>query len=192
MNACPNDSVLLQFLDGELNAEDDARVMAHVEDCLVCQEHLERLTEGRPAPGDGPPIETVRTDAEKTMDLPGTEVADGRGSSKALNWPSSFLPSASNVGRIDNPSYLLRAHESTGDPGQPPSTDLGDPGSSGDEVRCAESARDSASAPESSQAGSTEEPDAGEEAPADDPDRTATASGADPDGWGQPLSRRCA
>ena len=34
MNACPNDGVLLQFLDGELNAEDDARVLAHVEDCV--------------------------------------------------------------------------------------------------------------------------------------------------------------
>jgi tetratricopeptide (TPR) repeat protein len=33
MNACPNDGVLLQFLDGELNADDDARVLAHVEDC---------------------------------------------------------------------------------------------------------------------------------------------------------------
>ncbi len=28
MNACPNDDVLLQFLDGELNADDDARVLA--------------------------------------------------------------------------------------------------------------------------------------------------------------------
>ena len=50
-----------------------------------------------------------------------------------------------------------------------------------DEVRGPESSRDFASAPESSQGGSTEEPDAGEEAEADDPDRTATASGADPE-----------
>jgi len=153
MNACPNDSVLLQFLDGELNAEDDARVLAHVEECVVCQEHLERLTEDRSAPGEGPPIETVRTEDEETTDLPGTEVVAGDES----------------------------AHESPGDPGQSPSTDPGEPGSIAGEVRGPESARDLASAPESSQAGSTEEPDAGAEAQADDPDRTATASGADPE-----------
>jgi len=76
MNACPNDSVLLQFLDGELNADDDAQVLAHVEDCVGCQEHLERLTEGRPAAGEGPPIETVRTDPDSTVDLRPTEVVE--------------------------------------------------------------------------------------------------------------------
>ena len=76
MNACPNDDVLLQFLDGELNADDDARVMAHVEDCVGCQEHLERLTEGRPAAGEGPPIETVQTDPDSTVDLLLTEIVE--------------------------------------------------------------------------------------------------------------------
>ncbi len=76
MNACPNDGVLLQFLDGELNAEDDARVLAHVEDCVGCQEHLERLTAGRPAAGEGPPIETVQTDPDSTVDLPPTEIVE--------------------------------------------------------------------------------------------------------------------
>jgi hypothetical protein len=32
MNVCPNDGVLLQFLDGALNAGDDVPVLAHVED----------------------------------------------------------------------------------------------------------------------------------------------------------------
>ncbi len=75
MNACPNDGVLLQFLDGDLNAEDDAQILAHLEDCARCQEHLERLTGGQPVPGEGPPIETVRNDADPTVDLLPTEIA---------------------------------------------------------------------------------------------------------------------
>ena len=55
MNACPNDSVLLQFLDGELNAEDDVKVLAHLEYCAGYQEHLERLTGGRPGVSRKPP-----------------------------------------------------------------------------------------------------------------------------------------
>ncbi|MFI5454652.1 MAG: protein kinase [Isosphaerales bacterium] len=153
MNACPNDSVLLQFLDGDLNAEDDARILAHLEDCVVCQEHLERLTGGRPLAGEGPLIETVRTDPDSTAGRPGTEV----------------------VARDES------AHESPGDSGRSPSTDPSEPGSRVDEVRGPESSRGFASAPESSQGGSTEEPDAGEEAEVDDPDRTATASGSDPE-----------
>ena len=77
MNACPNDGVLLQFLDGELNADDDAKVLAHVEDCVGCQEHLERLTAGRPAQAEGPPIETVQTDPDSTVDLLPTEIVEG-------------------------------------------------------------------------------------------------------------------
>jgi eukaryotic-like serine/threonine-protein kinase len=76
MNACPNGNVLLQFLDGELNADDDAQVLAHVEDCVDCQGHLERLTEGRPTAGDGRPIETVQTDPDSTADLPSTEIVE--------------------------------------------------------------------------------------------------------------------
>ncbi len=74
MTACPGDGDLLLFLDGELNAEDDARIVAHVEDCVSCQERLERLTEGPPALEGGKPIETVETDSEETTDLAGTEV----------------------------------------------------------------------------------------------------------------------
>ena len=48
MNACPSDSVLLQFLDGELNAEADARVLALSRTASVCQELLERLTDRPP------------------------------------------------------------------------------------------------------------------------------------------------
>jgi tetratricopeptide (TPR) repeat protein len=154
MNACPNDGVLWQFLEGELKAEDDARVLAHIEDCVVCQKHLERLTGGRSAPGEGPQIETVPTGADGTPDLPGTEVV----------------------------AHAESAHESRGSEGQSPSTDAGEPGSSGNDIRAAESARDLASAGESSQGGSTDEPDAGDAAQADDPDRTPTASGAEPDG----------
>ncbi len=76
MNACPNDGVLLQFLDAELIPGDDARVLAHVEDCVPCQEHLERLTAGRPPPGEGSPIETVQTAADSTVDLARTEFVE--------------------------------------------------------------------------------------------------------------------
>ena len=74
MNACPDDSDLLHFLDGELNAGADARIVAHIEDCSTCQARLERLTGGSPAPGEGEPIETVATESEETTDLAGTEI----------------------------------------------------------------------------------------------------------------------
>ncbi len=76
MNACPKDGVLLQFLDAELKAEEAAWVLAHVEDCAGCQERLERFTEGRPVPGDRPPIETVHTDPDSTADLNSTALLD--------------------------------------------------------------------------------------------------------------------
>ncbi len=41
-----------------------------------CHEQLEHLTAGHPAHGDGPPILTVRTDANSTVDLPSTEIVD--------------------------------------------------------------------------------------------------------------------
>jgi hypothetical protein len=49
---------------------------AHVEDCVPCQDRLERLTAGRPATGDGPPIGTVQTDSDSTVDLPRTEIVE--------------------------------------------------------------------------------------------------------------------
>jgi eukaryotic-like serine/threonine-protein kinase len=79
MNACPNGSVLLQFLDGDLKAEDDARILAHLEDCAHCQEHLERLTDGRLLPGDGPSIETVPIDTDSTVDLLPTDIVAREG-----------------------------------------------------------------------------------------------------------------
>jgi anti-sigma factor RsiW len=60
MNACPGDDELLRYLDGELDAEAGARVVAHVEDCPGCQERLERLTLGRPTATRGDPIYTGR------------------------------------------------------------------------------------------------------------------------------------
>jgi hypothetical protein len=69
MNACPNDGVLLQFLDGKLNAEDEAMILAHLEDCPGCQEHLERLTGDRPLSGEGSPVETVQTDLASAKEL---------------------------------------------------------------------------------------------------------------------------
>ena len=99
MNACPNDGVLLQFLDGKLNADDDARVLAHVEECKTCQQHLERMTEGRPVAGQPPPIKAVRTDFGATVDLRPTEVI-GR---DAEELPTDCeLGQADPTGRSDN------------------------------------------------------------------------------------------
>src|SRR4051794_23682318 len=72
MNACPSDNEFLRFLDGQLDAEADARVVAHVQDCADCQEGLERLTRGCPSAGESQPIATVRSDPEATADLPPT------------------------------------------------------------------------------------------------------------------------
>jgi hypothetical protein len=73
MHACLGDQEFLRFLDGELDAEADARVVGHVEDCADCQAHLERLTRGISTGDERDPIETVRTDAVATVDLPATE-----------------------------------------------------------------------------------------------------------------------
>jgi tetratricopeptide (TPR) repeat protein len=48
---CPDEGILLRFLEGELDSEDDARIVAHVEDCRECHARLERLTAGRSAAG---------------------------------------------------------------------------------------------------------------------------------------------
>ena len=74
MSACPVDSDLLRFLDGELAADADARIVAHIEDCVACQASLERLTGGTGALGSGEPIETVEGSSEARKDLDGTEV----------------------------------------------------------------------------------------------------------------------
>src|SRR5262245_50602490 len=44
MNACPDADALLSLLEGELDAVEDARIVAHVEDCGGCQDRLEGLT----------------------------------------------------------------------------------------------------------------------------------------------------
>ncbi len=46
MNACPSSDELQNFLDQALDAEYIARILAHVEDCFLCQQSLERLTLG--------------------------------------------------------------------------------------------------------------------------------------------------
>ncbi len=74
MNECLDDDELLRFLDGELNADADARIVAHIEDCVICQASLERLTRGSRALEVGQPIETVQTDSEAMPNLAGTEV----------------------------------------------------------------------------------------------------------------------
>jgi len=74
MNACPTEEQLLRFLDGVLAAEDDARIAAHVEDCVHCHALLEQLTPISPALRAGPAVETVRNDEPATIDLTKTDL----------------------------------------------------------------------------------------------------------------------
>ena len=76
MNACPSDDRLLRFLDGELQAVEDAGIVAHVEDCVPCQGRLERLTRGSPAAGEGRSVGTVETDNDPSVALVSTEIID--------------------------------------------------------------------------------------------------------------------
>ena len=48
MNACPSGGDLLHCLDGELRAVGDAGIVAHLEHCVGCRQHLVRLTGRRP------------------------------------------------------------------------------------------------------------------------------------------------
>lgn len=153
MNACPNDGFLLQFLDGELNAGDDARVLAHVEDCVPCQDRLERLTAGRPATGDEPPIETVQTDSDPTADLLPTEIVER------------------DVGHSGT-SGEVRERESTG---------TWEKSSGVNEVDGPGATAEFSGSPASSQAVSTRELNDADSLETDDPDRTASASGGDPE-----------
>ena len=153
MNACPSDGVLLQFLDGELIAGDDARVLAHVEDCVPCQDRLERLTAGRPATGEGSPIETVQTDSDSTVDLPPTEIAErdigqsGIGGEVRQRQPTGTWEKSSGVNEIASPGTTADFSGSSV-PGQAVRTQ---------ELNGAEASRE------------------------DDADRTASASGGNPE-----------
>ena len=46
MHACPSSDELQNFLDQSLSADYLARILAHVDDCYLCQQSLERLTLG--------------------------------------------------------------------------------------------------------------------------------------------------
>ncbi len=123
MNACRGDDELLQFLDGELNAEADARIAAHIEDCVICQATLERLTRGSPARVPGQPIETVQTDSQATTDLTGTEILDPNDESDG----DSFESEPTDLGgetrtRIDEATDPERTRDFT----QSSLTDIGD------------------------------------------------------------------
>jgi serine/threonine protein kinase/tetratricopeptide (TPR) repeat protein len=142
---------LLRFLDGELNADDDARIVAHVENCATCQERLERLTEDHSTPEVQRLIETVRADAQATVDQARTE------------------------------DVILESGEQShlGDPDQSPST--GPDELVPDRRRHRESSADFRLAPPPNTGGSTEEPDDGEASAMDEPDDSATAPASGPE-----------
>ena len=68
MNACPSSDELQNFLDQALDADYIARILAHVEDCFLCQQSLERLTLGGSAIREGLPPAAAPTDRDSTAD----------------------------------------------------------------------------------------------------------------------------
>ena len=153
MNACPNDSVLLQFLDGKLNADDDARVLAHVEECKTCQQHLERMTEGKPVAGERPPIETAQTDGSATVDLQPTEVVGDNAQQPATDC---------ELGQVDQIA-------------------ISDNGASAGKLAGPAPTAECSLTPVAAQGVSTNELNDAQAPQADDLDRTANFSGDDPD-----------
>jgi tetratricopeptide (TPR) repeat protein len=121
MNACPTDGVLLQFLEGELSAEDEARLLAHLEDCIGCQEHLERLTRGRPLPEAGTPADTARTNDDTAADLPSTAIVEGNAadvgaarSPRTLPLPGVISPALHEEATRPPRDYATVAHDARG------------------------------------------------------------------------------
>jgi len=154
MNACPSEDQLRRFLDGELLAEDDAQIVAHVEDCAQCHALLEQLTPVSPALRGGRAVETVRTGEPATTDLPGTAViarADGEDDDGGVEGGCETEPRDS-----DTPGSCVAAP--------------GDPGLTADYVKT----------PAGSHAGITDEASRNGRLGADDVDRSATAGAIDP------------
>ena len=68
MLACPSSDELQNFLDQGLSADYVARILAHVEDCFLCQQSLERLTLGGSTIREGLPP-AAKTDLDPAADL---------------------------------------------------------------------------------------------------------------------------
>ena len=69
MHACPSSDELQNFLDEAIDADYIARILAHIEDCYLCQQSLERLTVGGSAIREGlPPPLAAATELESTAD----------------------------------------------------------------------------------------------------------------------------
>ena len=75
MHACPSCDELQDFLDEALDADYVARILAHVEDCYLCQQSLERLTLGGPAIREGLPPAGAPSDRDATADATRTGVS---------------------------------------------------------------------------------------------------------------------
>lgn len=74
MHACPSSEELQNFLDQGFGADYIARILAHVEDCYLCQQALERLTVGISAIEDGLVPAALSSEFDATIDLAGTEI----------------------------------------------------------------------------------------------------------------------
>ena len=79
MPACPSDQQLQELVDEQLDRREEARIVAHVEECERCQERLDDLTEvGEPHPSwipipapwaAGPPGWQAAETNDHTVDL---------------------------------------------------------------------------------------------------------------------------
>jgi hypothetical protein len=75
MHACPSSVELQNFLDEALDADYVARILAHIEECYLCQQSLERLTVGIAVIEDGLAPAALPPEVDATVDLAGTEIA---------------------------------------------------------------------------------------------------------------------
>ena len=75
MQACPSSDELQNFLDEGLSADYVARILAHIEECYLCQQALERLTFGNTDLRDAIAQKIADTDIDATADLPQTEAS---------------------------------------------------------------------------------------------------------------------
>jgi hypothetical protein len=103
MNACPGSDELQNFLDQALDPDYIARILAHVEDCFLCQQSLERLTLGGTVVRECLPPAAAPTDPDPSADAPRTHVdaqegEQSQGSGADLEPPSPATDGPSDSG----------------------------------------------------------------------------------------------
>ncbi len=93
MLACPSSHELQNFLDQGLSADYIAQILAHVEDCFLCQQALERLTLGGSVIREGLPP-AAKTDLDSAADLNPSGVGTEENQQSQGNRADVELPAA--------------------------------------------------------------------------------------------------